>query len=324
MKNYILISATVLIAILAPSASASTIFITSRDAGGADLYQFGLNGSLLQTIPGNGLVNGQGVVVGPNGRVFVANEGGSVLTYNPTTGAFLSTFASGLGSAGPLAFGPDGNLYVGAGSVVKKLNGSTGALISSIGAGTGLTDVSGVTFDGSGNLYVADGVTGNIEKFDSTGTFLSTIVTGNAALSNGAGDLLYTGAHLLVAATFAPAGSPGWGHSILAFGTDGTALPNFATDSHLNGPNGMAFGPDGNLYVVNYAGGNVVRFSSAGAFIDTFIAANPPAGRGVAFALDAPVNGVPEPATFAMLGGGLLALVVAKRRKAAVRKLSVS
>lgn len=314
MKNNTTLAIAVLAGTLATSAFGSTIFITSRDSGFADLYQYGLNGAQLQTIQGNGLNNGQGLTIGANGNLFVSGETGVILQYNPTTGAFISTFASGLGSGGPLSLGLDGNLYLGAYDVVKKLNGTTGALISSIGAGTGLGSVSGLAFDGTGNLYAGNGVTGLINKYDSAGAFVSNFVSGNAALSNGAGQLLFNGTTLLVSATFG-SGGPSWGSKILAFAANGSALPDFASDSHLNGPAGMAFGPDGNLYVVNYAGGNVVRFSSAGAYIDTFIANNPPAGRGIAFALDAPVNGVPEPGSAALLGGGLLVLGLGLRKR---------
>ena len=314
MKNNKTLAVAILAGTLATSALGSTIFITSRDGGSADLYQYGLNGVQLATLPGNGLINGQGLTLGVNGNLFVSSENGVVLQYNPTSGAFISTFASGLGSGGPLILGPDGNLYLGSGGVVKKLNGTTGALIGSIGATTGLNSVSGLAFDGAGNLYAGDGVTGLINKYDSAGLLVSNFVSGNAALAHGAGPLLFNGTTLLVSATFGSSGQ-NWGSKILAFGSDGSALPDFASDSHLNGPAGMAFGPDGNLYVVNYVGGNVVRFSNIGAYIDTFIANNPPTGRGIVFALDAPVNGVPEPATAALLGGGLLALGLRLKRR---------
>ncbi len=308
MKNNTTLAIAVLAGTLATSAFGSTIFITSRDFGSADLYQYGLNGTPIQTIPGNGLNNGQGLTIGANGNLFVSSETGVILQYNPTTGAFISTFASGLGSGRPLSLGPDGNLYLGASDVVKKLNGATGALIGLIGAGTGLGSVSGLAFDGGGNLYASNGVTGLINKYNSAGAFLSNFVMNNPALANGAGDLLFNGTTLLVSATFG-SGGPLWGSKILAFAANGSALPDFASDAvHLNGPAGMAFGPDGNLYVVNYAGGNVVRFSSAGVYVDTFIANNPPSGRSIVFALDAPVNGVPEPASAALLGIGLLVL----------------
>ena len=300
-----------LAALFAPSAFAASIFITSRDSGIADLYQYSLAGALLQTIPGNGLNNGQGVVVGPDGKVYVASEGGgSVLRYDATTGAFLSTFATGLGSAGALAFGSNGHLYVGSASKILELD-SSGLLAATIGLGTGLSSVSGLAFDTSGNLYVSDGVTGRINKFSPAGAFLSTIVSANTTLASGAGALLVNGSTLLVSDTFGSVGQ-NWGSSILAFGLDGAAHGSFISDAHLNGPAGMAFGPDGNFYVVNYAGGNVVRFTAAGSFVDTFIPDNPPSGRFIAFAPNA-IAPVPEPTSVAMLGLGLLALAVRRR-----------
>lgn len=298
----------------APVAFAGSIFITSRDGGGADLYQYSSTGTLITTLPGNGLNNGQGVTIGPNGNLFVANEGGkSVLQYDSVTGAFINIFALTTKSAGPIAFGTDGNLYVGEGETIRRYDGTTGGLIGTFASGQSMSSASGIAFDAGGNLYVSDGVMGFVKKFDSTGAFVSTFISGNPAFTNGAGPLLFNGTTLLVAATFGNGST--WGNSILAFDPTGASLGNFVSDANLNGPAGMAFGPDGNFYVVNYAGGNVVRYTGGGTFIDTFIPNNPGAGRFLAFGPDAASGEVPEPGSVALAGLGLLGLVVHFRRR---------
>jgi sugar lactone lactonase YvrE len=299
--------------LLVPAAFAGTVFITSRDGGGADLYQYTTGGTLVQTIPGNGLTNGQGVAIGPNGNLFVASEGGnSVLQYNPVTGAFISQFASVGSSPGPIAFGPDNNLYVASGDSILKYDGTTGASLGTFASGNGLNSISGLAFDAGGNLYASDGVTGAIDEFSSTGTFIKTFT--NSLLKNGTGPVMFDGSTLLVSMTFDAGPGTGWGNSILEFDSTGTYIGNFISDAHLDGPAGMAFGLDGNFYVVNYHGGNVVRYTSGGSFIDTFIADNPPAGRNIVFA-GAPDSGVPEPATMGLCGGALLLLSALIRRR---------
>jgi DNA-binding beta-propeller fold protein YncE len=62
----------------------------------------------------------------------VSQTTNNVLRYNGSTGAFMGVFASGGGLTMPigLAFGPDGNLYVGtrSGNIIRY-NGTTGAFI---------------------------------------------------------------------------------------------------------------------------------------------------------------------------------------------------
>jgi sugar lactone lactonase YvrE len=306
---------TTLVSVLASSSAfAGSLFITSRDFGTADLHQFSLSGTLLQTLPGNGLNNGQGVAIGPNGNLFVANESGAdVLQYNAITGAFISNFASTANFPGPILFGPDANLYVGAGNSVQRFNGLSGAFIGTFAIG--LNSASGMAFDANGNLFVSDGVLGTVKKFDSTGAFVSTFVSGQPALANGAGGILFNGANLLVAATYGNGGPP-WGNRILAFDPNGNQLADFANDANLNGPSAMAFGPDGLLYISNYAGASVVRYNAAGQFVDTFIANGPGSMRGIAFVNDtAPgQTETPEPASIALAAAGLVTIAALRKR----------
>ena len=57
----------------------------------------------------------------------------AVSRYDGTTGAFLGHFVVGI-FPGPLVFGPDGNLYVIAGSGVLRFNGTTGASMGTFAA----------------------------------------------------------------------------------------------------------------------------------------------------------------------------------------------
>jgi len=69
---------------------------------------------------------------------------------------------------------------------------------------------------------------------------------------------------------------------ILSFSqvTGVTKLDMSVTTSLPNGTNGMAFGPDGNLYVVNTGHQSVLRYNPiTGAFVGTFV----PAGSGLSF-----------------------------------------
>jgi hypothetical protein len=66
----------------------------------------------------------------------------AVLEYNGTTGAFVTSFASGNGLRIPqgLAFGPNGDLFVSNSdtSSVLEYNGTTGALVGTFASGGGL------------------------------------------------------------------------------------------------------------------------------------------------------------------------------------------
>jgi hypothetical protein len=69
------------------------------------------------------------------------------------------------------------------------------------------------------------------------------------------------------------------GNNVLRFDDAGNFIGVFVTSGSgdLRGPRGLAFGPDGNLYLSSNANDSVLRYDgTTGAFIDSFV----PAGSG--------------------------------------------
>lgn len=121
------------------------LYVTS---GGSVLRYSGTTGAFIDTFVttnSGGLHNTRSIAFAANGDLLAADffPGGGILRYNGTTGAFLNNFVAPgglLAMPRPIAFGPDGNLYVGDfgnGSVVRY-NGTTGALIDTfVSSGSG-------------------------------------------------------------------------------------------------------------------------------------------------------------------------------------------
>jgi sugar lactone lactonase YvrE len=214
-----------------------------------------------------------------------------------------------------IAFGPDGNLYVanmgsGGQSYISRYSGTTGALIDQfvapgVGPPGGLFDPAGIVFGPDHNLYVSDTSNGQIDEFNGT-----------------------TAAYTLFVKAGNPP-SPLSGPEGLAFGPDGNLYVadvvqssvyryNGTTGAYINQfvpslgnpqvqPIGLAFGPDGNLYLANGGPDGVDQFDgTTGTFSSTFV---PNGFNGLSnpqFLVFSPAAaGVPEPATFGLIGLGL-------------------
>jgi hypothetical protein len=131
----------------------------------------------------------------------------------------------------------------------------------------GLSVANGSTFGPDGNLYVADGGTNSILRYDGvTGEFKDMFVT------SGSGGLQRP-----FAPTFGPDGdlyvpSYGTGQVLRYDGSSGAFLGTVV--SGLSQPLGLTFGPDGSLYIANRGTNEVLRYNTSG--LSTFI----PAGSG--------------------------------------------
>jgi hypothetical protein len=193
-----------------------------------------------------------------------ASEGGNlyvtsrftdqVLEYDAKTGAYLAVVVpAGANPSGSnplhapwaLVFGPDGNLYV-AGMLsanVLRYNMTTGAIDEFISNSAGLYRPEGMTFDSAGDLLVSNCATGSSDPSPLANEVLR--FQGPNGTSPGA-PLPASGQS---GAVFVPSGSGG-----------------------LSMAKGLAFGPDGNLYVASNATNTVDEFNgTTGASLGTFI-----------------------------------------------------
>ena len=185
----------------------------------------------------------------------------------------MEVFASGGGLGAPtgLAFGPDGNLYVGShdNDQVLRYDGTTGAFIDVFASDGGLSDPADLVFGPDGHLYVSGWGSSAVHRYDgTTGTFMDLFVGAQS------GGLLGP-----VALAFRPDGNLYIASSktdqVLRYnGTTGAFIDVFASGAGLDYPLGIAFGPDGELYVGDESSDRVLRFDgTTGEFLDVYVAA---------------------------------------------------
>jgi len=202
------------------------------------------------------------------GDFFVGNgQDHNVLRFDDT-GNFISVFVASRsgGLSGPrgLTFGPDGNLYVGSvdNNRILRYDGTTGAFMDTfVPAGSGgLKAPEALIFRGDGFLYVSNFGTsppvpapfhdGKVTRYDaSTGTFDSLYVSSSDTRGNCDGMTFGPTGDLFLTALLRD--NPDT-QGVLQFdGTDGHFIGQFTQGGDLLEPRGVAFGPDGNLYVTD-------------------------------------------------------------------------
>lgn len=252
------------------------------------------------TFVSDGLNSPEGLAFDLLGNLYVANGNGTVEKFARDRTA--TQFASGLGLLYGVAFNPiDSSIFVAdefpGKSVYKFTPNGARTLFAS-----GLANPVGLTFDISGNLYVANFAGNTIQKFTPNG--LATQFA-HAGLNGPTGLAFDTLGNLYVANEN--------GHNIDKI-TPGGILSQFARG--LNGPTGLAFDSVGNLYVA--VGTEIDRITPGGAL--SRFATTPAAARFLAFGPAPSPLSTPEPSSFAMLGLGLVGLGAWARMKARRRR----
>ncbi len=151
-----------------------------------------------------------------------------------------------------LAFGTScalaDNLFVSTFGEIVEFNTAVGAGSQSNFAG-GLFTPPALAFDGSGNLFAADVVSGNIYKFTPAGsrsTFATNLSRPAGLAFDSAGNLFEADSSSGNIYKFTPSGS----RSTFTNG--------------LSGPQALAFDSSGNLYEADYNSGNIYKFTPGG------------------------------------------------------------
>jgi sugar lactone lactonase YvrE len=198
----------------------------------------------------------------------------AVMRYDGTTGAFLDAFVppgyGGLYGPNGLLIGADGNLLVSEATLqqVLRYNSTTGEFMDAFvppGSG-GLNGPVNLVLGLDGNILVSSAYTHSIKRYDSTtGAYLRDFVPPDSGglhrphgLTFGPDSNLYVmsadddSVMRYDGTTGAPLPAPGKSGAI--FVDPGTLLDAWGQ---------LAFGPDGNLYVSNWGGSDVLRIDAA-------------------------------------------------------------
>lgn len=248
-----------------------------------------------------GLRSPTDLLFGPDGNLYVNNVGREeVKRYNGTTGAFINNIG-GAGNRGDMAVGPDGSLYV-TGRFrptsifpeIDRYNSTTGAFIGEFASQGRLDLPFSLAFGPDGNLYVSSVGSGIIERYNgTTGVFIDNFVAvGNSARLQGATEFTFgpDGNLYAIAADVVPGSPPQvTSQEIKRYnGVTGAFMDIFIPEGAggLGTPFDLAFGPDGNLYIIDGTN-DVKRYNgTTGAFIDILVPAvsvGPGGASGLAF-----------------------------------------
>jgi hypothetical protein len=193
-------------------------------------------------------------------------------------GALINASFINLNGVTGLAFGPDGNLYAAtptgnAGAPgIFRYNPNTGAQVGSTpfvdytSIAVSPSNPQGIQFGSDNNLYVADATLSQVYVYGPAGNFITTLTSPTAG--NPGGPLIVQPTGLTTDASHFYVTS---GEGVARYDSGPGTFSDFVSAGVMNNPRDAAFGPDGDLYVLDTGGnGQVLRFDSSGTKDPTF------------------------------------------------------
>lgn len=243
------------------------------------------------------------LTIDSKGAIYIADTGGSRIRLisggnvstiagtgnaNPYSGTTGAATSANINSPGGIAVGSDGSVYISETSnhVVRKISGGNlsvfaGIALSGYSGDNGAANVAnlngptGLTFDSSGNLYIADSGNNLIRRVDKSGNITSYVGgTGPTAgsLTNPTGICFDSAGNLYISNTgqrtivkYAPNLNNGRvvvvaGNGNPGFSGDGGP----ATRAQLSNPVGLAIDSAGNLYIADANNSRIRKVTTDG------------------------------------------------------------
>jgi uncharacterized protein (TIGR03790 family) len=266
--------------------SDGTIYVV--DSFNSRIQKFIPNGPSPYSLPVTGLTSNTTY----HFRSFVTNASGTVydadVTFNtsiPTvttsssssiteTTATVDGAVTNLGSSSPTIRGFEYGTTNSYGSSVTDTTPSTLNFLfkfGSSGSGDGQfsSGANGIAFDSSGNVYVVDIFARRVQKFTSTGVYISqfgSFGSGDGQFSNPNGIAIDSSGNIYVADSS--------NHRIQKFDSNGVYVSQFGSsgtgNGQFNSPASLAFDSSGNIFVVDTLNERVQKFTSGGVYISKF------------------------------------------------------
>lgn len=256
------------------------LYVSSRGTNAVVLFD-GVTGEYIRDFVPNGsggLSITQDVLFAADGHLLVSGRGSSqIKKYDSNTGTFLGNFTSGYDLDQPtkMSFSPTGSLLVSQWGQnktgVAEFDGITGVFIREIipALNLGMDHV----WDAEGNLFIASYGSLDVKKYDSSGAFLSVIISSG----------LQGPVNLWFDSNFSALNVVDWlSGSVRKYSPSGTFISTLI--SGLNTVEGFAFDNDDHLYLCEWGSNRIKQYQwPSGSFIKIFCSGHVVQPNSIAF-----------------------------------------